>query len=110
VFVIATRGEGFPRVITEAMSQGLPVVATGIGTIRAMLADRTDALLVAPERPDELADAVEALLGDAPLRRTLVRNGYRFAEGQLGGERPAAQFLRLLAAHGPRPAPGAPAR
>lgn len=111
LFVIATRGEGFPRVITEAMSQGLPVVATAIGTIRAMLADRQDALLVPPGRPAALADAVDALLRDGALRRTLIGSGYRFAEGQLGGERPAGQLLRLLAAHGPpMPARGAPAR
>ena len=99
IFVIATLAEGFPRVIYEAMAQGLPVVATDIGTITAMLRDRQDALLAPRGSSEALADAVELVLRDVELRRTLIRNGHDFAWRRLDVERPSTQLQRLISEH-----------
>jgi glycosyltransferase involved in cell wall biosynthesis len=110
IFVIATLAEGFPRVIYEAMSQGLPVVATDIGTIKAMLRDRQDTLLVARGSGEALADAVELLLRNVELRRALIRNGYDFAWGRLDVEQPSTQLQRLIVEHLDNATAGRPSR
>ncbi len=103
IFVSASLGEGFPRVLIEAASQGLPVVAGGIGTIAATLRDGREALLVEPGSGEALADGVERVMGDAGLRRTLIREGYAFARAHFDRGRPSAQLLELLRASWPGP-------
>src|SRR5262249_10396923 len=70
-FVIASRWEGLPVAIMEACVLGLPIVATAVGGIREHFSNGRDALLVPPQRPDELAKAILDLEGDAALRARL---------------------------------------
>lgn len=79
VFVLSSYSEGFPRVIYEAMSQSLPVVATRVGGIPIMLEDEETALLVEPGDVPRLTAAIERILTDSSLRRHLSQHGYRFA-------------------------------
>ena len=71
LFVLASHFEGLPVAIMEATSMGLPIVSTAVGEIPSVLTDGTDALLVAPGRPQDLADAIGRLVGDASLRDRL---------------------------------------
>ncbi|HTU37557.1 MAG TPA: glycosyltransferase [Acidimicrobiales bacterium] len=68
LFVLPSRFEGLPLALMEALSAGLPVVATAVGEIPALLHHGVDALLVPPESPQALAAAVETLAAD-PVRR-----------------------------------------
>jgi glycosyltransferase involved in cell wall biosynthesis len=95
IFVLPTLGEGFPRVIYEAMSQGLPVVASKIGTLEAELIDREHAVLADPEADEELADAIALVVKDGSLRRKLIQNGYRFALERLSNDGTASQVISL---------------
>lgn len=94
VFVLPTQGEGFPRVLYEAMSQRLPVIASDIGTIRSAIQNIDAAILVPPRSPSLLADAIQEVLTDSDLRTALVRAGYEFSVRALGDA--ADQFLSLL--------------
>ena len=96
IFVLPSQGEGFPRVIYEAMSQGLPVIATSIGTISHMLIHQEQALLVEPRSPLALCDGIEKLIQESELRRTLIRAGYQFANERLGQGTSSEQFLMLM--------------
>ncbi len=61
IFVSASHWEGMPVAVIEAMAAGLPVVATDVGdNARVMLSDA--GLLVPPHQPQEIADAICALL------------------------------------------------
>lgn len=73
--VVPSLTEGFPNVISEALSMGLPVVATRVGGIPSFLTDGESALLVPPRDPDALAGALARLAGDGALRDRLSRNG-----------------------------------
>jgi glycosyltransferase involved in cell wall biosynthesis len=65
VFVLPTYfGEGFPTVITEAMSYGLPVVTTPTRGAADLLGEGENALFIPPHRPAELAVALGRLLKD----------------------------------------------
>ena len=66
-------------VLYLALALGLPVVATRVGALPEMLRDGDSALLVPPESPPALAEAVRRALGDADLRRHLAAGGRRVA-------------------------------
>jgi len=75
VFVLPSRHEGMPLAALEAMDAGLPVVATrSIGTDE-VLADGTTGLLVPPEDPPALAQALHRVLSDPSLGARYGRAG-----------------------------------
>ena len=69
-------GFGFPPL--QAMRTGVPVVATGAGSLPEVLGD--GALLVSPGKHDDLAQALDACLTDEVVRDRLVAAGARRAE------------------------------
>jgi glycosyltransferase involved in cell wall biosynthesis len=62
--VLSSRTEGTPMVMFEAMSAGVPVIATRVGGVPDVAADGAAALLVPPEDPRALAAAVAAVRAD----------------------------------------------
>jgi phosphatidylinositol alpha-mannosyltransferase len=67
----ATGRESFGIVLLEAMSAGLPVVATEIPGYLSVVEAGVDSLTVRPKRPVELGAALTVLARDALLRRRL---------------------------------------
>jgi glycosyltransferase involved in cell wall biosynthesis len=65
--------EGFGIPVLEAMSLGLPVVAANRGALPEVLGDA--GVLVDPERPDEIADAMHRLLSDEALADACAARG-----------------------------------
>ena len=74
VFALACRviddgdRDGIPNVLVEAMAAGLPVVSTPVSGIPELVVDGENGLLVAPEDPAALADAIWPLAKDPALR------------------------------------------
>lgn len=56
--------EGIPVALIEAMAHGIAVVSTRTGGIPELITDDSVGLLVAPQDPQALADALGRLLGD----------------------------------------------
>ena len=71
LFVLASRFEGLPVALMEALALGLPVVATAVGGVPEAVTDGIEAVLVAPARADLLADAVAELVADPERRARL---------------------------------------
>ncbi len=63
--------EAQPLVLIEAMTAGVPIVATDVGDVRDLL--QNDGLVVPPKAPDELANAATQLLSDPARARAMAR-------------------------------------
>lgn len=69
VFTLASRGEGFPLSLLEAMATGVPCVAFDVAPgIREIIRDGEDGLLAPPGNTLLFARRLESLLGDQELR------------------------------------------
>lgn len=89
LFVQASAYEGLPHAVLEAKARGLPVVATDAGGTRECVRHGVDGLLVPVGDDAALADAVRALLADAPRARAMGEAGRadartRFAPAAMG--------------------------
>ena len=71
LLVIASRSEGLPLVLLEALWLGVPVVATAVDGLPEVVVEDVNGLLVPPEDAGALADALLRLLLDSDLRRRL---------------------------------------
>jgi glycosyltransferase involved in cell wall biosynthesis len=71
IFCLASRHEGLPIALMEALALGLPVVATTAGGIPELVTDHREARLVPPGQPDLLATALVAVAHDPALRGTM---------------------------------------
>ena len=74
IFILPTYSEGFPRVLYEAMTFGLPIITTSVGGIPFFLHHLVDAYLIEPRDTAGICLALEVLLSDVTLRRNLIRN------------------------------------
>jgi glycosyltransferase involved in cell wall biosynthesis len=101
MFVLSSRTEAFPLVVLEAMASGLPVVATGVGSVREMVEDGISAIVVPPEDSNALADAIVRIIDDEELARAFGDEGRRIVERRFRVETMCHKreelFARLLA-------------
>ena len=93
VFVQPSRFEALPMAVLEAMAAGRPVVATTVGDMPTALRDV--GLLIPPEDPAALAEAIRTLAGDRELRERLGAAARERAEQEYG----AGPWLDQLLTH-----------
>jgi glycosyltransferase involved in cell wall biosynthesis len=79
VLAYPSRYEGFGLPPLEAMSVGVPVVATAVGAVQEVVGDAAD--LVPLDDEDALAEALLRVVGDTAHREQLVARGRERAKG-----------------------------
>ncbi len=72
-FVMPSRWEGMSNALLEAMACGLPCVATRVSGSEDAISDGVNGLLVEPEQPAEMAQALRRIIEDSDLAQRLGR-------------------------------------
>ncbi|HJS29264.1 MAG TPA: glycosyltransferase family 4 protein, partial [Anaerolineales bacterium] len=103
IFVMPTREEveeasveGFGIVYLEASASGLPVVAASSGGAVEAVRHGETGLLIPPDDPAQLREALGRLLRDPELRHRMGRNGRRWVEEEMNWDRAARQLMETL--------------
>ncbi|WP_159904796.1 glycosyltransferase family 4 protein [Salinirussus salinus] len=74
VLVLPSYREGTPRVISEALISGVPVVSTRVAGIPEQVTDGESGFLIKPGDVDGLVGALDKLLGSPELRHQMARS------------------------------------
>jgi glycosyltransferase involved in cell wall biosynthesis len=98
VFVLPSLEDQQPKVLMEAMSQSVPVIATNVGGISSIVQNGENGLLISPAQPSEIAEAIRQVTMDDGLRQRLVEAGLSFASEHTV-QQETARMMKLVSAH-----------
>ena len=87
---ISSTQEGFGLVLLEALACGTPVISTDIVGVAADVKASNAGIIVSPNDPEALAEAILTLLRDAALASKMGESGRRLVEAKYTWERVAA--------------------
>jgi glycosyltransferase involved in cell wall biosynthesis len=107
LLVVPSLSEGLPNAVLEAMSFGVPVLATRVGGIPEIIGDG-NGVLVEPDDPQALADRIVELLSNEPLRMSIAATGRNSLYPRFDPDHRARQIVSvyeelLTASHGREP-------
>mgnify|MGYP004649599721 FL=1 len=97
--------DGIPNTVIEALSFGLPVIATTVNALPEIVRHEETGLAVPPGDPEALADAVQRLLASPDEARRLASAGFRLARDMFSPDANARRLADLFLHAGDRPAP-----
>lgn len=95
LFVLNSRSEGMSNTILEAMSCGLPVVATNVGANSELVIEGQSGLLIPSDNPQVLAEAIVKLVDNQSLRRRMGEQGRARIERDYGIARMVRDYSQL---------------
>jgi len=76
ILVLPSRVESLPQVIKEAFYLKVPVIATNVGGVSELVTNDVNGILIKPEDPNALADAINDLLFMKEKQSRLVEAAY----------------------------------
>ncbi len=88
--------ETLPYSLLEAIAQGVPAIATRVGSLDEIVEQGGAGLLVPPGDPDAFATALGTVLADPALRADLGERGRRWIEREFSVERVVGETQALI--------------
>lgn len=98
LFVLPSLAEGLSNALLEAMAFGRPVVATHIGGNVDLIQDGVNGLLVEPDSPDEMAEAMSRLLANEGFAQRMGANARKTVQERYTMSCVVAQYLEVYRA------------
>ncbi len=96
VFILSSRSEGLPIALLEAMSAGLPCIATKVEGVDEVIIEGQHGLVVPVEDPEALAQAILQLLRDPAARSKMGAEARQRVSEFYTVDRMCAQYLELM--------------
>ena len=96
IVVLNSVREGFGLALSEGMLCGAAVIGVDSGGIRDIIENEKRGLLVEPDNPSALADAIERLLTDHELRQTLSASGKSYARSNYASDASASRYAEII--------------
>ncbi|HXF71606.1 MAG TPA: glycosyltransferase, partial [Actinomycetota bacterium] len=95
IFVFPSLYEGLGGALIEAMALGLPIVASDLPAIREVVEEGSNAILVPPASPSDLAGAIESLVDDPARRAAMGARSREIFEERFTLERSVERMVDL---------------
>ncbi|MGD8188702.1 glycosyltransferase [Brevibacillus ginsengisoli] len=95
VFVHSSIYEGLGYTLIEAMAADVPVIASSVGGVTEFVFPEETGLLIPPENPQSIANAMQRLAESSSLREELVSRADQLVQSTFTIEQMAAQTLEL---------------
>ena len=99
VFVRPSRSEGMGSAFLDAMSAGVPVVATPVGGIPDFLKDHETGIFCTVDDPQSVADAIREILENSALREKIVEQAYKMVTQRYDWDMLAKQYYEIINRH-----------
>ncbi len=93
ICVFISRNEGFGTVFVQAWAQKTPVIVSDADGPRQFVRHEEDGLMVPVDDEAAIKAAIERLIEDKALRKTLVENGYKRYLGEFTKEKTLQEYL-----------------
>ena len=95
LFVLPSLGEGISNTILEAMSTGLPIIATSVGGNTELVKEECTGKLVPPGAPEQMADAISSYYRDPNLLYSHSRSARKLIESRFSMEAMTNSYLKV---------------
>lgn len=95
IFLLPSENESFGLAALEAMSCGLPVVASNVGGLHEVIRDGETGFLFEPHDVPGMSDLILRLLGDAGMRREVGLKARERAQRDFGRDKIVGQYVSL---------------
>ncbi|MFL0587270.1 glycosyltransferase [uncultured Sphingomonas sp.] len=95
MLALSSRSEQFPIAVVEAMAAGLPIVAPPVGDVPFMVAPENAPFITDYPGEVRLRDAMQALIADPELRRTVGNANRRKAQAEYDERQMIARYAAL---------------
>lgn len=99
IFVLPSRSEGMPNALLEAMAVGSAVVSFDVGGVSEVIRHQKNGMLVPPEKTNNLAQTITALLQNAPLRGRLGAEAMDTIKQSFSLESMCQKYANLIQEH-----------
>jgi len=83
IVVVPSRMESLPTTVKEAFYLNVPVIGTNVGGIPELIKNNETGIIVPPENPSKLAQAINELLSDREKSEKLATNGNIFVKNNM---------------------------
>lgn len=95
ILVVPSRMESLPQVIKEAFYLKIPVIATNVGGIPEIIENQKTGILIPPENPEKMIDAINNLLSNDLLIDNITKNAFELINENFTWEVLLPKYIEL---------------